>query len=54
MSRPYGYLGEKHFRKMELQCKSPEVTVPGMAHLASEDQTRRPVWMGQRRQKNEK
>ena len=38
MSRPYGYLGEKHFRKMEVQRKGPEVTVPGMAHLASEDQ----------------
>lgn len=27
MSRLYGYFGEKHFRKMELQCKGPEVTV---------------------------
>lgn len=27
MSRLCGYLGERHFRKMELQRKGPEVTV---------------------------
>lgn len=38
MSRLCGYLGEKYFREGELQCKGPVLTVPGVAHLASEDQ----------------